>query len=149
MSTLDIVHFGDGHYCHIIYGLGPYIANYEKQVLLMYIVYGWCAKYFSPQQDLDADALYCCQKHIESLLTQLSELFGLGQLWDEYGIVGGLVPFTNDFPRADIYELLAPNLLHQIIKGTFKDHFIDWVEQYIKARYGTDADTILNDIDHW
>ncbi|KAG8215294.1 hypothetical protein J3R82DRAFT_8879 [Butyriboletus roseoflavus] len=112
MTTLDIVHFGDGHYCHIIYGLGPYIANYGEQVLL--ILY-----------DFDIDALYHCQEYIELLLTQLSELFGLGQLWDEYDIVGELVPFTNDFPCADIYDLLALDLLHQIIKGAFKDHFVD------------------------
>lgn len=56
-------------------------------------------------------------------------------------------PFTNDFPRADIYELLAFDLLHQIIKGAFKDHFVEWVERYIKARYGADADAVLDDID--
>ncbi|KAJ8691164.1 hypothetical protein PTI98_010760 [Pleurotus ostreatus] len=31
-------------------------------------------------------------------------------------------PFTNDFPRADIHELLSPDILHQLIKGSFKDH---------------------------
>lgn len=54
----------------------------------------------------------------------------------------------NEFPHMDIYELLAFNLLHQIIKGAFKDHFIEWVEQYIKARYGVDTDSVLDDIDH-
>lgn len=39
-------------------------------------------------QDLNAKALYCCQEHTESLITQLSKWFGLGCLWDEYGIVG-------------------------------------------------------------
>ena len=36
-------------------------------------------------------ALYRCKEHTESLVTQLSEWFGLGHLWDEYGIVGELV----------------------------------------------------------
>ncbi|KAG0703821.1 hypothetical protein DFH29DRAFT_874268 [Suillus ampliporus] len=31
MTKPEVVHFGDGHYHHIIYGLGPYIANYEEQ----------------------------------------------------------------------------------------------------------------------
>ena len=44
-------------------------------------------------------------------------------------------PFTNAFPRADIHELLAPDLLHQLIKGTFKDHIVSWVNDHIKAEH--------------
>ena len=40
-------------------------------------------------------------------------------------------PFTEAFPRAEIYELLSPDLLHQLIKGTFKDHLVQWVIDYI------------------
>ncbi|KAF8551067.1 hypothetical protein OG21DRAFT_1478282 [Imleria badia] len=147
MTTPDIVHFGDGHYRRVIYELGPYIADYEEQVLLTCIVRGWCAKCLATWQDLDAKALYRCQIYMESLITQLSEYFRLGRLWDEYGIVGELVLFTNDFPHADIHKLIAPDLLHQIIKGAFKDHFVEWVKQYIHAMYGTDEDAILDDID--
>jgi len=58
------------------------------------------------------------------------------------------VPFTNDFPRADIYELIAPDLLHQIIKGTFKDHLVEWVEKYLHQEHGdAPASEILDDID--
>jgi len=58
------------------------------------------------------------------------------------------VPFTNDFPHADIYELIAPDLLHQIIKGTFKDHLVEWVEKYLHQEHGdAPAFEILDDID--
>ena len=57
-------------------------------------------------------------------------------------------PFTDEFPRADIYELIVPDLLHQIIKGTFKDHLVTWVEEYLILIHGqTRANTILDDID--
>lgn len=57
-------------------------------------------------------------------------------------------PFTDDFPRADIHELLSPDLLHQLIKGTFKDHLVSWVEKYLIATHGqTRANEILADID--
>jgi hypothetical protein len=57
-------------------------------------------------------------------------------------------PFTNDFPRADIHELLSPDLLHQLIKGTFKDHLVTWVNQYIKNVYpSARAKEILDEID--
>ena len=59
-----------------------------------------------------------------------------------------LQPFTNDFPRADIHELIAPDLLHQIIKGTFKDHLVTWVSDYLKKTHGeAGANAILDDID--
>ncbi|KAG1816027.1 uncharacterized protein BJ212DRAFT_1272274, partial [Suillus subaureus] len=32
----------DSYFHCIIYGLGPYIADYEEQVLLICIMYGWC-----------------------------------------------------------------------------------------------------------
>lgn len=57
-------------------------------------------------------------------------------------------PFTNDFPHADIHELIAPDLLHQVIKGMFKDHLVMWVEEYLVAVHSrAGADTILDQID--
>lgn len=57
-------------------------------------------------------------------------------------------PFTADFPRADIHEMLSPDLLHQLIKGTFKDHLVEWVGQYLVYVHGeARANKILDDID--
>ena len=58
-------------------------------------------------------------------------------------------PFTEYFPRADIHELLTPDLLHQVIKGVFKDHLVTWVIDYIKATAVTEreANRIIDDID--
>ena len=89
-------------------------------------------------------------------------------LWDDYGIFADTVvrhaigsfllciivdsiqiqPFTNDFQRADIHELLTPDLLHQVIQGTFKDHVVKWIQDYLYATndQGT-ANMVLDDID--
>ena len=57
-------------------------------------------------------------------------------------------PFTASFPRADIHELMAPDLLHQIIKGTFKDHLVEWVGGYLVSEHGgTQTAAIMADID--
>jgi hypothetical protein len=44
MTKYEIVRCGDGHFRRIIYGLGPYIADYEEQVVLSCIVRNWCPK---------------------------------------------------------------------------------------------------------
>ncbi|KAF8132929.1 hypothetical protein EV363DRAFT_1397839 [Boletus edulis] len=125
----------------IVYGLGPYIADYEEQALLACIVRNWC---LADRTDLDAGGLWRSQEHANLLIDELD----LDTLWDEFGIVGDLVPFTNDFPHADIYRLLSPNILHQLIKGAFKDHLVDWVEKYLVITYGKkQADEILDEID--
>jgi hypothetical protein len=57
--------------------------------------------------------------------------------------------FTTHFPRADIYEMITPDLLHQVIKGAFKDHIVTWVQQWLIQAHG-DAWTkkIIEDIDY-
>ncbi|KAF8130074.1 hypothetical protein K438DRAFT_2135065 [Mycena galopus ATCC 62051] len=60
-----------------------------------------------------------------------------------------LKPFTDDFPRVDIYELLSSDLLHQVIKGTFKDHIVSWVNKYLHNKNREkQALEIIQDIDH-
>jgi hypothetical protein len=57
-------------------------------------------------------------------------------------------PFTSDFPRGNIYQMLSPDLLHQLIKGTFKDHLITWISEYLEIQHGErHAGIILDDID--
>jgi hypothetical protein len=57
-------------------------------------------------------------------------------------------PFIKDFPQANIYELLSPDLLHQIIKGGYKDHLVAWVSEYLKIVHSKRrANKIMDDID--
>ncbi|KAI0364600.1 hypothetical protein BV20DRAFT_955911, partial [Pilatotrama ljubarskyi] len=146
METPDVVRCGDGHFRKAVYGIGPYIADYPEQALLACIVQGWCpCDCMASKADLEKGAaLSRTRAHTEMLVKGCE----LGELWDDYGIVGDVVPFTNDFPRADIHELLSPDILHQLIKGTFKDHLVTWVEQYLKREHGdTQASEILSQID--
>ncbi|KAH7919756.1 hypothetical protein BV22DRAFT_1107963 [Leucogyrophana mollusca] len=91
------------------------------------------------------DATKRSREHVRILIDKLD----LKTLWNEYGLVGDLVPFTNDFSHADIHKLLMPDILHQLIKGTFKDHLVTWVQEYLKMEHRkTEAAKILDNIDH-
>ncbi|KAJ7884272.1 hypothetical protein B0H13DRAFT_2537445 [Mycena leptocephala] len=145
MTTPEIVQFPDRHFRRVIYGLGPYIADYPEQVWLTAIVQNWCPKCDAPPDDLDREgARLRSQTKTEFLVTQ----FDPGILWDDFGIRSDVMPFTSHFPRADIHELLACDLLHQVIKGTFKDHLVSWVNEYLHIEHGEKkALEIIQDID--
>jgi hypothetical protein len=106
MMTPEIVCFPDGHFRKVIYGLGPYIADYPEQALLACIVQGWCPKYVTllllttwiadnlpfrctaPAKDLDSGHHV---RRSQAYTELLVEEFELGMLWDEYGLVGDIV----------------------------------------------------------
>ncbi|ETW86550.1 hypothetical protein HETIRDRAFT_307777 [Heterobasidion irregulare TC 32-1] len=145
MTTPEVTRCWDGHYRRVIYGLGPYIADYPEQVLLACIVQGWCPICTTPAKELDGPLqIPRSREHTELLVDLLTPRV----LWDDYGIVADLIPFTNDFPRADIHQLISPDLLHQIIKGCWKDHLVTWVCDYLILTHGkTRGHEIMDDID--
>ncbi len=117
----------------------------------------------SPAANLDAAGDRRSRKLTEVLLEAFASDGDV--LWDNYGIdedilVGaststharGILksdqPFTFNFPWADIHEMLSSDLLHQIIKGSFKDHLVEWVHDYLVLKEGeTRANEIMDDID--
>ncbi|KAF8809249.1 hypothetical protein BYT27DRAFT_7222511 [Phlegmacium glaucopus] len=146
MTTPKVVKCPDGHFRKAIFGLGPYIADYPEQVYLAGVVSNWCPKCDANPTNLDGGKNHMrTHEKTDFLLTK----FDPGILWDEFGIRNDVVPFTYFFPRADIHELLAPDILHQLIKGVFKDHLVTWVCEYLHHAHGEKrALEIITDIDH-
>ncbi|KIN97500.1 hypothetical protein M404DRAFT_160199, partial [Pisolithus tinctorius Marx 270] len=146
MIAPEIILCGDKYYQHVIYALAAYIADYEEQVVLSCIIQNWCPKCLTHWESLDDDMLSHCCKHVDTVI----EEFDFCKLWDMYGIVGDIVPFKNNVLHADIYGMLSPDIFHQLIKGGFKDHLVDWVECYLIHVHGkTQVETVLDKIDWW
>ena len=151
MSTPAIYRCPDGHFHRVIFGIGPFIADYPEQVMLAGIKQGWCPRWasfpYSKAFKMTIILLRCTALpanidgaagiHQHRLTDALLDTFSSKLLWDEYGIDAEIIPFTCDFPRADIHELILSDLLHQAIKGTstFKDHLVKWVGEYLEITY--------------
>ncbi|KAF9497027.1 hypothetical protein BDN71DRAFT_1481966 [Pleurotus eryngii] len=119
---------------HILRSLQPHMTHphvskcsddYPEQALLACIVSGWCPKCVASLTNLNALDLPGDQRFYEHT-TALQEACTLQELWDNYGIVRDLI----------------------VIKGTYKDHLIEWVVDYINTENtAADAARILADID--
>ncbi|KAF6746939.1 hypothetical protein DFP72DRAFT_1150192, partial [Ephemerocybe angulata] len=131
---------GDGHWRRVVYAIGPYIADYPEQCVLACVVSGWCARCTAPASDLDElqvtedseRAVQRSHEHTEAIRRTWNG--DVKKMWDGYGMIGDVVPFTAYFPRANIHDLLSPDLLHQIIKGTFKDHLVSWIVEWMEKQ---------------
>ncbi|TFK72995.1 hypothetical protein BDN72DRAFT_894243 [Pluteus cervinus] len=135
METPRFTRCGDGFFRYILYRLGPYIGDYPEQCLIALIVYGWCPRCTAYAHNLDgdeADRILRSHEYVQDLF-ELHE-GDLEELWNAYGIVGDTQPFTTHFPGADIHQLLSPDILHQVVKGVFKDHLVTWVVKYIEEQ---------------
>ncbi|KAE9385392.1 hypothetical protein BT96DRAFT_960753 [Gymnopus androsaceus JB14] len=127
---------------HVLSSLRPHMTT--PQALLTCIVQNWCPQCTALPDDLDGPAGRHSHEHTDSL----SDGCTLKELWDDYGIVADLRPFTALFPRADIHQLISLDLLHQLVKGTFKDHLVDWVFEYLDITYSKkEAEERKADID--
>ncbi|KAJ7799547.1 hypothetical protein B0H14DRAFT_2387992, partial [Mycena olivaceomarginata] len=74
MTVPEVTLFADGHYRRVIYGLGPYIADYPEQVLLACVVQGWCARYTAARDNLDGPSGRRTQLHTETLFEVLDQI---------------------------------------------------------------------------
>ncbi|KAH9014753.1 hypothetical protein EDB85DRAFT_2076425 [Lactarius pseudohatsudake] len=122
-----------------------YHIYYPEQVWLTGIVSNWCPKCDALPTDLDGPGSHRRSQEKTDILVKT---FDRNILWDDFGLRHNIVPFTCSFPRADIHELLAPDLLHQLIKGVFKDHLVEWVLEYLYLTHREKAALeIIEDID--
>ncbi|KAH9046933.1 hypothetical protein EDB84DRAFT_1586692 [Lactarius hengduanensis] len=129
MSTPEVTRTPDGHFRRVIYSIGPYIVDSPEQSLLACTVGGWCPRCTARLRA--GDPSISGERRSQELTIALINALDERSLWYQYGIVGYVMPFTSEFPRADIYELVAPDILHQVVKGTFKDHLVTWVGEYL------------------
>jgi len=122
MTTPEVTMCPDGHFRRVVYGIGPYIADYPEQVQLTLIVQGWCPRYvfFWPflfrqltifefrchgyNRDLDAEpAILRSHEYTQ----QLFDTFDDATLWKTYGIASRTLVRPIDTCRACMVVTIA------------------------------------------
>lgn len=98
MSTPEVTRCPDGHLRRVIYGLGPYIADYPEQVLAACIVQGWCPT--CPRRPRDFDEIGNAGRRTRLHTELLIEGFDPDVLWDDWGIVSNVI--VSSFRRSEI-----------------------------------------------
>lgn len=105
MTVPKVVQCPDGHFRHVIYSIGPYIADYPEQVWLTGIVQNWCPKYVICHfRSSCFDVLLCrcdarpnnlnnfsAHRRMHEKTDLLLRLFDSGTVWDEYGLRSDVV----------------------------------------------------------
>ena len=101
----------DRHFCRVVFGIGPYIADYPEQVLISGIVQNWCGRFvlasyyflialrtYSPDVLLSLNNLDGGGASRTLEITQaLTEEFPLSILWDKWGINANIVISVTKF----------------------------------------------------
>ncbi|KAK2467393.1 hypothetical protein APHAL10511_000628 [Amanita phalloides] len=88
MASAVVMHYADGYYQRMIYGLGLYIVDYPEQVLLACVVQDWCPKCTAPNNGLDGNVKGW---HTHKLMEALTEALDEKALWFDYGIVSSIM----------------------------------------------------------
>ncbi|GBE88899.1 hypothetical protein SCP_1403070 [Sparassis crispa] len=109
--------------------LAAYIADHPEQCLVSGCRESHCPKCtVSPNQR--GEPLHSLMRDPDVIETVLSEA-SQGLKPDDFKDLGLKLidPFWRELPHCNIFACITPDILHQLHKGVFKDHLVNWVTQ--------------------
>ncbi|KAF8260295.1 hypothetical protein EI94DRAFT_1773727 [Lactarius quietus] len=120
---------GDGiwHCCHPI--LAAFVSNYPEQALVTCTYQGWCPKCLVHPDKLGDYVRYPPRDYEEVLATfHLAEgdVHAFHSACHKADLKPVFHPFWESLPLVDVFILITPDILHQMLQGVMK-HLITWV----------------------
>ena len=113
------------HRVHLI--LAAYVANFPEQCLVACNKESHCPCCLVELQDRGELEECACHSMVDTLKT-LQRRRRNKQLkkFDKEGLRSVFKPFWKDLPFTDIFACITPDILHQLHKGIFHNHLVQW-----------------------
>ncbi|KAI0370412.1 hypothetical protein BV20DRAFT_1035905 [Pilatotrama ljubarskyi] len=112
----------DGQVRRVFSILAAYIADHPEQCLIAACQENRCPK-----------PVFSCLKD-PSRVSEVLKSVAEGEKPSEFSLWGlrAVEPFWDNLPHCDIFTTLTPDILHQLHKGVFKDHLVNWSTKAIE-----------------
>lgn len=121
---------GDGYTRKVFPIIAAYVADYPEQCLVACCKSNTCPKCLASKDDLGDNTKFPLRNADRT--QKILERKGEGKItsaFDNEHLRPVFKPFWRDLPHCDIFSCFTPDLLHQLHKGVFHDHLLDWITQ--------------------
>ncbi|KAG9107022.1 hypothetical protein FRC07_008704, partial [Ceratobasidium sp. 392] len=131
---------GDGYVRRCYPILAAYIADNPEQTLIAGCQRNLCHRCTVPQDERGDLPETPYPPRIPDHTAVALEAHDYGHtstLFDKQGLKPFGKPFWADLPHANIFSSLTPDILHQLHKGVFKEHLMEWCLTLIRRSQGS------------
>ena len=117
----------DGFMCRVHLILAAYVANFPEQCLVACNKESHCPCCLVESQNC-GELKECTYRNMVDMLKTLQcrQRNKQSKKFDKEGLCPVFKPFWKELPFTDIFTCITPDILHQLHKGIFHDHLMQW-----------------------